>query len=110
MVIVNQKHFFKDLYESIEKNCSAEQLKNFANLGSDESRFSFIQNLDGVNKFNELKCNDEAVRKCAANALQLKKEGNTAFQAQNYAVALQKYTESQLVTPTNNGKHINMSI
>lgn len=99
-MVTDQKHFFHDLYASIEKNCSDEQLKTFANLGTDFERFQFVHDLGGAAQFDELrrKSND----KCPNEAVKLKKQGNSAFQAQNYAVALEKYTESQLLTPTTN--------
>lgn len=102
MVINDQKQFFKDLYESIETNCSEDQLKNFANLGTDEERFKFVHNLSGVERFDTLR--DRPNGKCLSEAIELKKQGNAAFQTQNYVVALEKYTQSQLVTPTEIGE------
>lgn len=103
MVVTDQKHFLKEIYKSIEKNFSGEQLKTFSNLGTDEERFKFVHELGGLNRFDALRSQSDG--KCPKEALQLKKQGNTAFQAQNYKDALEKYTESQLVTPTTNGEN-----
>lgn len=105
VVNTDQKHFCKDLYSSIEKNCSDEQLKKFANLATDGERFQFVHELDGVDQCNAAAAalRSAANGKSTVDALQLKKQGNALFQAQNYAAALAKYTESQLVTPTDNG-------
>lgn len=104
MSLFDQKLFFKDLYVSIEHSCSAEQLKNFANLDSDEARFKFVHGLNGVRAFDELKCSaDQSKMKNPIVALELKKRGNLAFQAQNWPVALNFYNKSQLVIPAENG-------
>lgn len=101
MVTSDQKHFFQDLYASIEKNLSEDQLKKFANLGTDLERFRFVHELGGVDQFEALR--SQANGKCPKEALELKKQGNVAFQAQNYQKALETYTDSQLMTPTTNG-------
>lgn len=109
MVTTDQKHFFHELYASIEKKCSEEQLKKFAILGTDEERFKFVDNLVGVNhQFDALRFNSNG--KCSKDALELKKEGNSAFQVKDYTTALEKYTKSQLVTPTENGEFVEWAI
>lgn len=77
-------------------------MKNFANLDSDENRFKFVHNLDGVRIFNELKCTSEK-SKNAVLALELKKRGNLAFQAKHWTAALELYNKCQLITPPENG-------
>lgn len=101
MGIVDQKQFFKDLYASIEKNCSAERLNRFASLATDVERFQFIHDLSGIEKFAGLR--SQTTGKNADEALLLKKQGNEKFQRQDYASALDLYTASQLLTPTENG-------
>lgn len=101
MGIGDQKQFFHDLYASIEKNCSAEQLQAFTQLNTDEQRFGFVHGLQGVDKFTDLRRHDEGAAggKNATAALDLKKQGNAAFQAQQFDEAIRLYGRSQLLTP-----------
>lgn len=96
--------FFKDFYTDILKQCSAAEIESFGRLKRDEDRFQFVAEMQSVKgeKFDSAKMlckNGEA-------AIDLKKQGNAAFQGNNWALALDTYNEALMVTPTENGEKI----
>lgn len=98
--VTDQKQFFRDLYASIEDNCSDQQLQSFGALASDEARFRFVHDLQGIEKFAALSRHESAADgKSTVDALELKRQGNVAFQAQQYEEAARLYGRSQLLTP-----------
>lgn len=107
---VDQKQFFRDLYASIETNCTEAQLDSFGHLSTDEERFRFVHTLPGIEKFAELRPQpsssssssiDAAATdgKNADAAAALKLDGNAAFGRQNFADAVRLYGEALLLTP-----------
>lgn len=109
MGVTDNKMFFKDLYADIEQSCSAEQLRNFANLDNDEARFQFVHALDGVRRIDELQRIDHKTKN-ANIALELKKQGNARFQAKMWPAALDCYNKSQLATPPENCEYVNRTM
>lgn len=106
MSIADQKQFFHALYASIESACSAEQLDAFTALTTDQARFGFLHGLQGIDKFAELRRHSSTDAgggggggKSTAAGLELKQQGNVAFQAQNYEEAVRLYSRSLAVTP-----------
>lgn len=104
VMISDKKMFFKDLYVAIEKSCSAEQLRNFANLDTDEARFRFVQQLTGIHGIAELQRSQLGATKNSSAALELKKQGNARFQANYWPAALDCYNKSLMVMPAENCK------
>lgn len=99
-IVTDQKQFFRDLYASIEENCTDQQLQLFGALDSDAERFRFVHDLQGIDKFGALSRQATGTAgKSSADALELKRQGNEAFQAQHYEEAVRLYGRSQLLTP-----------
>lgn len=103
MKFTDKKDFFKDFYVEVEQNCSDEELKNFANLDTDEARFKFVQQLPSVQKLDVTCGHNGGTKKNADIAIELRKLGNNAFQNKNWPVALDFYNKCQLITPAENG-------
>lgn len=117
MGIVDEKQFFRDLYASIEANCSAEQLQQFGQLVDDESRFRYLHDLQGIDKFAELRRHDDASESAAEahgknrdEALELKRAGNVAFQEQRYEEAARLYGRGQLLMPATENEGAEVAI
>lgn len=115
MSIANQKQFFRELYASIESNCSAEQLNAFSALQTDRARFGFVHSLNGIDKFAELKRHTDdpdaiAAGKSTASGQELKQLGNLAFQAENYAEAVRLYSSSLSLTPATDNEGADVAI
>lgn len=96
--------FFKDFYTDILRQCTAKEIESFGHLKCDEDRFKFVAEMQSIKgkKFDLAKI----LCKNGNAAIDLKKQGNAAFQANNWALALDTYNEALMVTPTENGKAI----
>lgn len=93
--------FIQELFQDLQSSLTAEQIKNFANLGSDRDRFKFVSQIDNVKKFQVL---HNAVIKNNALALDFKQKGNVAFKQQNWNVAVDFYNKGLLLLPGDNRK------
>lgn len=94
------KGFIKDLFQDLQSNLSAEQVKNFANLENDEARFKFISQHESVKNFQVTK--NKSIKNLTL-ALDFKQKGNRAFQAKNWIVALDFYNKGLLLLPAEHG-------
>lgn len=102
-MLSDKKMFFKELYGAIEKSCSSEQLRNFANLDTDEARFQFVQQLAGTEGITVLQRGQLAATKSSTGALDYKRQGNARFQAGYWPAALDCYNKSLMLMPAENG-------
>lgn len=98
----DNKGFITDLFQTLQKNLNAEQVKNFANLEDDEGRFKFVSQLGDVKNF-QVTHNIESI-KSASLALEFKQKGNKAFQQQNWLAALDFYNKALLLIPGYEGE------
>lgn len=94
------KGFIQDLFLNMQKSMSAEQVKNFTNLDTDESRYKFVAKIKCVKEFQVTR---STLRKNAKIALDFKQKGNKAFQNKNYVIAIECYNKSLLTLPSENG-------
>lgn len=95
--------FFRGVYLNILNGCAPDELQRFNNLRDDESRVIFMMNLKAMKELKFTRAHDE---RSEAAALQLKKNGNTAFLAKNWQLALDWYNKCVLQTPTGNGNDL----
>jgi hypothetical protein len=94
--------FLKHHHSNLRNSISDEQLHRLSTLETDESRFSFVYKLPVVHEY-EVKASISG--KSKTEALQLKEEGNKAFQNGNYQSAMQSYETSILKTPWDKGRN-----
>lgn len=94
------KGFIKDLFQDLQSNLSAEQVKNFANLENDEARFKFLSQHQSVKNFQVTK--NKSIKNLTL-ALDFKQKGNKAFQAKNWLAALDFYNKGLLLLPSEHG-------
>lgn len=95
------KGFIKELFEQLQKTLNSEQVKNFANLESDEARYKFVSQVESI---KDLKLTRNASLKNVKLALDFKQKGNKAFQSQHWISALDCYNKGLLLMPAENGK------
>lgn len=93
--------FFRGLYNNIDNSCDQNEKNRFASLRDDDERVAFMMNL---RSFKDLKFTRVPSEKNDAEALQFKQDGNAAFLAKNWKLALECYNKCVLMTPTQNGK------
>lgn len=92
--------FFRGLYRNIENSCEPSEKIRFASLRDDGERVAFMMNLKS---YKDLKFTRVPSEKNDGEAMQFKQEGNTAFLAKNWKLALECYNKCVLMTPTQNG-------
>lgn len=95
------KGFLKELFEKLQTDLNAEQVKNFANLECDEARFKFVSQAENLKKF---KVSRNPSIKSEKLALEFKNKGNKAFQKENWREALDFYNKGLLLLPAEHGK------
>lgn len=93
--------FFKDFYTNILKQCDVNEIKTFDSAETDYDRFKFVAELKCI-KDKPIQL-DNVLCKNIKIALQLKTQGNAAFQLNNWALALDTYNEALSMTPFENG-------
>lgn len=96
-----RKGFITDLFQTLQSTLNAEQVKNFANLESDEARCKFVSQLKTVKEFQVTR--NESI-KSSKLALDFKQKGNKAFQQQHWLSALDYYNKALLLLPSENGE------
>lgn len=96
-----KKGFIKELFENLQANLNAEQVKNFANLEDNEARYKFISQSSGPKEFVVSR---NASIKNTKLSLDFKQKGNNAFQKQNWIAALDFYNKGLILLPSDNGK------
>lgn len=96
-----KKGFIKELFEKLQSNLNAEQVKNFANLENNEARYKFISQNPGLKEFV---VSQNASIKSTKLALDFKQKGNQAFQKQNWLTALGFYNKALILLPSDNGE------
>lgn len=94
------KGFIKELFQDLQSNLTAEQVKNFANLENDEARFKFISQQQSVKDFQVTK--NKSIKNLTL-ALDFKQKGNKEFQAKNWIAALDFYNKGLLLLPADHG-------
>lgn len=94
--------FIKEIFQKLQSNLNAEQVKNFANLEDDESRFKFISQNPSIKDF-QVTLYSKTIKN-ADFALEFKLKGNRAFQQENWMAALDYYNKGLLLLPQENGK------
>lgn len=98
---IESKGFIKDLYQQMQQTLNSEQIKNFANLETDEARYKFISQNESV---KQIQLTPNASLKNVKLALDFKQKGNKAFQAQNWLSSLDFYNKGLLLIPAENRK------
>ncbi|XP_049549164.1 SET and MYND domain-containing protein 4 [Anopheles darlingi] len=91
---------FQKYCHSVRQSIDANRFNEFAQLGSDEERFRFVNGLRSV--VNELRLKREYNGKCMEQAITLKTLGNRAFQGESWNEALVFYNKCYLSTPKEN--------
>lgn len=94
------KGFIKELFQKLQSNLNAEQVKNFANLEDDEARYKFISQNSCLKEFEVTR---NASIKNHKLAMDFKQKGNKGFQSQNWLSALDFYNKALLLLPPENG-------
>lgn len=100
---IESKGFIKELFQNLQSNLNAEQVKNFANLETDEARYKFISQNPSVKDFQVTR--NKSIKNIQL-ALDFKQKGNKAFQNQNWIAALDFYNKGLLVLPAEHGESI----
>lgn len=95
---------FQKYCHSVRQSIDANRFNEFAQLGSDEERFRFVNGLRSV--VDELRLKREYNGKCMEQAITLKTLGNKAFQGESWNEALVFYNKCYLSTPKENGKQL----
>lgn len=101
------KGFLKGLFQKLQSNLNAEQVKNFANLDNDEERFKFVVKDANLKEFTVSR---NASIKNLKLSLDFKQKGNSEFQRQNWKSALDFYNKGLLLLPAEHGEHALYSI
>lgn len=96
--------FIKEIYQKLQNNLNAEQVKNFTNLENDEARFKFVSQHPNVKEFQVTLYNKSI--KNADFSLEFKMKGNREFQKENWLAALDSYNKGLLLLPQENGEWI----
>lgn len=94
--------FIKDLFQKLQSNLTAEQVKNFANLEDDASRYKFISQNPTIKDFKITLYNKSIKNNDLANEYKLR--GNREFQQKNWTASLEAYNKGMLLMPPENGK------
>lgn len=108
--------FFYKHHQIVRNGIDDVTLKNFTNLEDDEARVSLMSNIPQIREFDpeiSLKMADPTFSvggKDLEKARQLKIEGNSAVQRDNWREALNFYTKSYLYMPSDNGNYDNIYI
>lgn len=95
------KGFLKELLQKLQSNLNAEQVKNFANLDSDEARFRFVVQNSNLKEFTVSR--NTSIKNIQL-ALDFKQKGNNAFQSQDWKTALGFYNKGLLLIPAEHGE------
>lgn len=95
------KGFIKELFQTLQSNLNAEQVKNFANLEDDAGRFKFVLQNEGLKEF--VVSRNPSIKNSKL-ALDFKQKGNHAFQKQNWKEALDFYNKGLLLLPEEHGE------
>ncbi|GAB0087382.1 SET domain-containing protein [Sergentomyia squamirostris] len=88
--------FFKSFCNNVRNSISAEDFEVFSKLSTDRDRCEFVNNLPTVKL---IRIERGVVVKSAEKAIELKKEGNNAFQAKEWKKSLAFYNQSYFMTP-----------
>lgn len=99
---IESKGFVKDLYQQLQQTLNSEQVKNFANLESDEARYKFVSQNESI---KQIQLTRNASLKNIKLALDFKQKGNKAFQKQQWLMALDFYNKGLLLMPAENCKY-----
>lgn len=95
------KGFLKDLFQKLQSNLNAEQVKNFANLDDDEARYKFVVQDPNLKEFTVSR--NESIKNLKLS-LDFKQKGNGEFQSQNWKSALDFYNKGLLLVPAEHGE------
>lgn len=96
------KGFIKELFQNLQSNLNAEQVKNFANLDNDEARYKFVSQNASLKEFTVSR--NESIKNLKLS-LDFKQKGNGAFQSQNWKSALDFYNKGLLLIPAEHGEY-----
>ncbi|XP_031636986.1 SET and MYND domain-containing protein 4-like [Contarinia nasturtii] len=98
--------FIKDLFQKLQSSLNAEQVKNFANLEDDASRYKFISNNPVIKDF-QITLYDKSIKNDdLANEYKLR--GNREFQKKNWTASIESYNKGLLLMPPENAKEISI--
>lgn len=98
---MESKDFFKAHCQNVRNQLSENKFIEFSNLKNNSERINFVHNLENATNLNLKR---ENCGKFIEKALESKKKGNIAFQAQRWTEALIYYNQSYFATPNENGK------
>lgn len=93
--------FIKDLFRNVQNSLNEEQVKCFADLGTEEARYKFVSQIKCVKDFEVTRTPSIKDLKLA---LDFKQKGNKAFEAKNWIAAVENYNKSLLILPNENGE------
>lgn len=88
--------YFKKQHIEFCKGISDNDINTFGSLLNDHDRFEFVYNIPSVHSYEIAKINGN---KNTEVGLQLKEDGNNAFQSNQYEAALRYYSRSILKLP-----------
>lgn len=98
---IESKGFLKELLQKLQTNLNGEQVKNFANLDTDEARFRFVVQDPNLKEFTVSR--NESIKNIKL-ALDFKQKGNNAFQSQDWKSAMGFYNKGLLLLPAEHGE------
>lgn len=91
--------YFKKQHIEFYQKISENDINTFKSLLNDCDRFEFVYNIPSVHSYEILKTSGN---KSTEIGLQLKDDGNNAFQSGHYEAALHLYSRSILKLPQQN--------
>ncbi|XP_026278286.1 SET and MYND domain-containing protein 4-like [Frankliniella occidentalis] len=100
VAVDSERGFFRAAHRRLSEALSAQQVDEFAALGSDEQRFQWLWD---QRLAHETPCSFTELGKDLEQAKQFKDDGNKAFQKEDYATAVRLYTKSILHMPVDSG-------